>query len=225
MALVWLFFPETLRKFSTAALDIRKPFHNIKEAFSRPGLRSVMPSSFLFTAGFTFFTTFFGVILTTEFGFSPSNTGDYFAYIGLWIAIVQGGITGQVAKHYKDYQVIRVSMFISALALLGYSLVPAGEYRWLFLIPPFMALGNGLTMAFNTALVSRISPRQLQGEVLGINASVMALAQSIPAILVGYVASFDKGLVLVVASGLIGLAGIVFWILFEPKQFEPKNSQ
>lgn len=216
MALVALLLPETLKIRKTARLDITKPFHNVVDAFSKPGLRSVMPSSFLFTAGFTFFTTFFGVILTTNFSFSPSNTGDYFAYIGLWIALVQGLLVARVAKRFRDYQVLRISMFITAAALLGYALVPAGEYRWLFLVPPFMALGNGLTMAFNATLISRISPKALQGEALGINASVMALAQSIPAIASGYVASVDKNFTILAASGLIALAGIAFWIFFRP---------
>ena len=88
--LITLFLPETLKIKSNKRIDIAKPFHNIASAFSRPGLRSIMPSSFLFTAGFTFFTTFFGVVLVQKFGFNASNTGDYFAYVGLWIAVVQG---------------------------------------------------------------------------------------------------------------------------------------
>lgn len=214
--MVVLLLPETLKVKIKKRLDLSRPFHNIAVAFSRPGLRSVMPTSFLFTAGFTFFTTFFGLVLLNKFGFDQSSTGDYFFYIGLWIAIVQGGITGLVAKKFKDYQVIRVSIFITAISLLAFSFVPAGEYKWLFLIPPFMALGNGLTMAFNSSLISRITPKELQGEALGINASVMALAQSIPAILSGYVASVNEALPIVVGSAVVALGGIAFWLLFKP---------
>ena len=216
VCLVIVFLPETLKVKVKERLDLSRPFHNIVTAFSRPGLRSVMPTSFLFTAGFTFFTTFFGLVLLNKFGFSPSNTGDYFAYVGLWIAIVQGGITGIVAKKYKDYQVIRVSIFITAASLLAYAFIPAGEYKWLFLVPPFMALGNGLTMAFNNALISRITPRELQAEALGINASVMALAQSIPAILSGYLASINDSLPILIGSAIIALGGVAFWIFFKP---------
>ncbi|MDQ5958852.1 MAG: transporter, family, tetracycline resistance protein [Patescibacteria group bacterium] len=175
MLLITLFLPETLKIKSTKRVDIAKPFHNIASALTRPGLRSVMPSSFLFTAGFTFFTTFFGVVLVQKFSFSTSSTGDYFAYVGLWIAVVQGALVGAVSKRFKDYQVLRVSMFISAIALLGYVFIPAGEYKWLFLVPPLMSLGNGLTMAFNSSLISRITPKNMQGEAMGINSSVMDL--------------------------------------------------
>lgn len=216
VAMVLIFLPETLKVKIKERLDLRRPFHNIVVAFSRPGLRSIMPTSFLFTAGFTFFTTFFGLVLLNKFGFSSSNIGDYFAYLGLWIAIVQGALIGQIAKKFKDYQVLRVSLFITALSLLAYSLIPAGEYKWLFLIPPFLALGNGMTMAFNSTIISRVTPKELQGEALGINASVMALAQSIPAIISGYIASVNDKLPVIVASAIIALGGIVFWILFKP---------
>lgn len=214
--LVLVFLPETLKIKIKERLDLSRPFHNIATAFSRPGLRSVMPTSFLFTAGFTFFTTFFGLILLNNFGFTQGNIGDYFLYVGIWIAIVQGGLTGIVAKKFKDYQVIRVSIFITALSLMAYAFIPNGEYRWLFLIPPFMALGNGLTMAFNTALISRITPKEQQGEALGINSSVMALAQTIPAIMSGYIATINDNLPVVVGSVVIALGGIAFWILFKP---------
>jgi DHA1 family tetracycline resistance protein-like MFS transporter len=214
--LITVFLPETLKVRKNNRLDFSRPFHNVMAAFSRPGLRSVMPSSFLFTAGFTFFTTFFGIVLAEKFGFSVSNTGDYFAYVGLWIAISQGVFVGVIAKKYKDYQVLRVSLFITATSLLLYALVPAGEYKWLFLIPPLLSLGNGLTMAFTSSLISRITPKELQGEALGINASVMALAQAIPAIIAGYVATIGVNVPIFVASGIIAIAGISFWVLFRP---------
>ncbi len=214
--LITVFLPETLKVRKNNRLDFSRPFHNVVTAFSRPGLRSVMPTSFLFTAGFTFFTTFFGIVLAEKFGFSVSNTGDYFAYVGLWIAISQGVFVGVIAKKYKDYQVLRVSLFITATSLLLYALVPTGEYKWLFLIPPLLSLGNGLTMAFTSSLISRITPKELQGEALGINASVMALAQAIPAIIAGYVATIGVNVPIFVASGIIAIAGISFWVLFRP---------
>jgi len=216
--LILTFLPETLKLAKKARIDVSKPFKNIVTAFSRPGIRSVMPTSFLFTAGFTFFTTFFAVVLAQKFKFTSSNTGDYFAYVGLWIAIVQGGLTGLIAKRFKDYQVLRVSIFVSAISLLGYFLIPSGEVRWLFLVPPFLAIGNGLTSAFNSSLISRISSRDVQGEALGINASVMALAQAIPAVLAGYLATVtvDSSATVFVGSATILLAGIAFWVLFRP---------
>jgi len=215
--LITIFLPETLKvRAKKFRLHLFKSIQNVGTAFTRPGLRHVIPSTFLFNGGFTFFTTFFAVYLAREFSFTQGNTGDYFAYIGLWIALVQGIITAQVAKKLQDWQVLRFSMFGMAIALLGYMLIPAGQYKWLFFVAPLVALFSGLTQAFTPTIVSRVTPKNIQGEALGINASVAALSQTVPAILSGYVATINQHLPVTVGAGLIALAGLVFWILYRP---------
>lgn len=214
------FLPETLKqKTNELKLNIFKSFANIIKAFTNTGLRNVTPSTFLFNSGFTFFTTFFAVFLALRFGFSQGNTGDYFAYFGIWIAIVQGGLIGQVSKRFKDYQVLRFSFFGAAITLLAYLAIPLGQHKWLYLIPPILALFVGMSQAFIPTLVSRVTPKEIQGESLGINTSVSALAQAIPAIIAGYVATVNTSATVITASILIACAGLAFWLLFNPNKF------
>lgn len=214
------FLPETLKQRTTQLkLQTLQAFTNIKKAFMNTGLRNVTPSTFLFNAGFTFFTTFFAVFLALRFGFTQGNTGDYFAYFGIWIAIVQGGLIGVVSKRFKDYQVLRLSFFGAAITLLTYLLIPNGKHEWLLLIPPVLALFVGMSQAFIPTIVSRVTPREIQGESLGINTSVSALAQAIPAIMAGYVATINTSATVITASVLIACAGLAFWLLFKPNKF------
>ena len=214
------FLPETIKvKTTTLSLHILQSFKNIIKAFTNSGLKDITPATFLFNAGFTFFTTFFAVFLAVRFGFTQGNTGDYFAYVGIWIAIVQGGLIGILSKRFKDFQILRYSFFGAALTLLAYLLIPAGEHRWLFVIPPILALFIGMSNAFLPSIVSRVTPKEIQGETLGINTSVSALAQAIPAIIAGYVATINTSATVVTASMLIGFSGIAFWILFKPKRY------
>jgi len=217
IAVISIFLPETLKNRSKRfRIHLFRSIQNVATAFTKKGLRHVIPSTFLFNGGFTFFTTFFAVYLAREFNFSQGNTGDYFAYIGLWIAVVQGFVTALVAKKLKDWQVLRFSMIGTAIALLGFMLIPAGEYKWLFIVAPFVALFSGLTQAFIPTIVSRVTPKNIQGEVLGINASVAALSQTFPAILSGYVATVNQHLPVTAGAGLIAMAGIIFWVLYRP---------
>lgn len=221
--IVIFFLPETLKKKATKLqLHALQAFVNVKKAFMNTGIRDITPSTFLFNAGFTFFTTFFAIFLATQFGYTQGNTGDYFAYFGICIAIVQGGLIGIVSKKFKDYQVLRWSFFGSALTLLAYLAIPDGEAKWLFVIPPILALFVGMSQAFIPSIVSRVTPKEIQGESLGINTSVSALAQAIPAIIAGYVATISTSTTVVTASILIALAGLIFWILFKPKKFATK---
>ena len=77
-----------------------------------------------------------------------------------------------------------------------------------------------MTQAFLPSIISRVTPKEIQGESLGINTSVSALAQAIPAIIAGYVATINTSATVITASALIGLAGILFWIFFNPVKFK-----
>ena len=195
--------PETLKIKNSNRINITKPFNNIKLAFSREGLRNIMPSTFLFNAGFTFFVTFFAVTLSEKFHFNQGQTGSFFAYTGIMIVIAQSVIIRQVAKYRQDFQVLRFSMFGTATCILIFFLIPANHPSWLYCIPPFLATFNALTMSFNGSLVSRVTPINIRGEGLGINSSVMALAQTVPAILSGYIAGMGTSITLIVGSIVI----------------------
>jgi hypothetical protein len=73
-------------------------------------------------------------------------------------------------------------------------------------------------MANLVAIVSAVAGPERQGEVMGINSSIEALAQGIPAIISGYVASITLSLPLVVSSSILALAGVVYWMFVKPKK-------
>lgn len=219
ICLIMRFLPETLKVKNNRRLDITRPLHNLVLALSTPGLRNILPSTFLFNMGFTFFTTFFAVTLAHKFNFNQGHIGDYFAYVGIMIALAQGVVVRKIAKFTKDYQILRVSMFISAISLFIIFLIPENHGNYLYFIPPFLAIGNALTMAFSAALVARVTPDNMHGEAMGISSSVAAIAQAIPAIISGYVAAIDPSLPTIVGAGIVFFGGILFWLIFKPKQF------
>lgn len=80
-------FPETIKeKFHAGRINATQSIQNVILGFRSERLRVVLLTGFLFSSGFTFFTTFFGIYLKNNFDFSASKTGDYFAIVGLFIA-------------------------------------------------------------------------------------------------------------------------------------------
>lgn len=215
--LILVRLPETNMHIErTKKLELTKSVHNIVKAATTPGLRVVFPSIFLYWSGFTFFITFFQVVLIQKLHFGRSNVGDYFAYIGIWIAFTQAVITPALAKRLKNYQVIRFSMIGTAGALL--LTLWAHNATELLLVTPLFAIFNGQTIANTTALVSSSVSGRIQGEVLGINASVQALAQAIPAALTGYLATIGVSTPVLVGSGVMAVGWALFWILYHPSR-------
>lgn len=215
--LVLINFPETLIKVQNRLkIEWNKSVQNIIKAATLPGLRNIFPTVFFYWGGFTFFTTFFAVYLTTKLGFQANNIGDFFAWIGIWIALTQGALTGVLAKRFANWQVLRFSMFGLAVALL-LMFIPNNTTQ-LLILSPLIPIMMGLSMANITALVSRSAPADIQGEVLGINASVQALAQAIPAALTGYLGGINRNVPVIAAAVTITFAAYLFWFLYKPSR-------
>lgn len=213
LLLIIAVFPETNKHIKRGLKMVwTQSIKNIEKAVSAPGLRVVFASEFLFWGGFTFFTTFFSVLLIEKLGFGPDNVGDFFAYIGIWIAVSQGTIVPLAAKYLKNHQVLRFSLLGLSGALLA-QLWPTNTTQ-LLLVAPLIAIFHGLTMANVSALVSLSAGPELQGEVLGIDSSVQALAQAIPAIIAGYIATFGVNKPVMVGSAFVAAAWLFFNLFY-----------
>lgn len=222
-ALILGAFPETLReKSAQTKLNVMRSVQNVVTGFSSDRLRVVLASAFLWNAGFTFFTTFFGVYLRNEFGYSASKTGDYFAIVGLFIALSQAVLVGRIAKSFADYKVLRFSFFGLALMMLLYFVTPTSTTFWIYAIIPFFTASNGLSIANVSSLVSRSALPGQQGQALGVLSSVQNLAQVPASILVGYItSSITSSQPLLVSTICIAAAGVVFTLFFRPKYIGP----
>lgn len=214
LGLILALLPETHKHMRSVKIKITQSFHNIMTAATYPGLRVIFPSIFLFWAGFSFFQTFFQVLLIDKLHFSTSNIGDFFAYVGIWIAITQAVITPFIATKLKPYQVLRWSFVGAGISLFGFLL--AGDTKQLLLTVPIFAFFIGQTMANSTALVSISADAHIQGEVLGINFSVQALAQAIPAALSGYIAEIGINTPIFVGAIAAISAGVLFLSIYRP---------
>lgn len=222
--LVLFILPETLKQKIKLKLRLNQSFINIRDGLRMPRVKNLLPVNFLFNAGFTFFTTFFGLSMIKRIpGFTPANVADYFSLIGVWIAVFQAGLTPFLAKRFKNYQILRVSMF--GLATILPILLLATTVEQAIFMSPLVPLFVALTMANSIALLSSVSDPKLQGEVMGVNSSFEALAQGIPAVISGYVASISVGLPTIVASVLIVCAGVLFWKTFKPSMVQNHESK
>jgi len=222
---ILLFFPETLtNKNHTLKIKWSRSFSNVYHAAINKELRVLFGTVFLFTAGFTFFTTFFSVFLIDRFNFTQGNIGDFFAYVGLWIAFTQIFLTGRLSAKYPAYKIIRYGILATGIATFLY-FIPQAWWHLLFIVPIF-AIGNALMQANITALISRSAGAEIQGEVLGINSSVAALAMSFPPILSGFIAaSISPYAPILVAGSIVVISGIFFWIFYKPHQIHPVHAE
>lgn len=206
---IFIFLKET-RKFTVpASLNWHKAVHNIIKAFSMKAVRFVFATNFLFQAGLALFATFFAVFLTQIYGFSQSDVGFYIAYAGIWIIISQGFLVRILIKRYDEITLLRVFLIAGAVSIFFYHF--ADKTIGLLIVGALFALFNGVAMAMLPALASRRTSAEHQGEVLGLNSSVQALAQTAPPILAGIIAAnISPAAPIYIAGAVIAGAWLTF---------------
>lgn len=216
IASVIFFFPETLRELKhNIKINWAKSVNNIFHAYSMEKLRILFLTNFLFWSGFSFFVTFFSIFLIRKFGFDQGGIGNFFAYIGVWVAFTQIVLTRQLSGKFQDHNIIKVALFgATAMVLVFFS----ANAAWQFLIiVPIFAGFNGLVQAIMPAIVSKSADWSMQGEVLGVNSSVQALAQAVPPILSGLIAArFSPDTPILVAVVVMTLASLIFLFFYKP---------
>lgn len=211
-------FPETSKYRRETPVSIFTGMCNVAKAFSMGNVRTMFVSIFFLTIGFNFFTQFFQVFLYQKFGLTMSQIGDLFSYIGLWIAFTQGFLTRFITRKINPESILTVSMVTLSIALM-LLLVP--EKLWILMcVLPFVAISNGLTLPNSTAIVSNLSDKKSQGEILGINQSIQSLGMAIPPVIAGFAASIDRDLPIFLASCFILIAWLVFIFFFKKKNKE-----
>ena len=213
---IYFFFKESIKtKDKERKIDFLSSFKNLIKTnkFSKD-VRILFLVSFLFNAGFGFFTSFFNVYLTNKFSFSSAEIGNFFAYIGIWIIITQVLIVRKMANKYPEIVILRFAYIATAIGTLLY-LFPS--HAWvLFIIVPLASIPNGLQMANFSALLSKNTEEKMRGEVFGINSSVSSFGQALPPVFAGIMAALTASYVPVLFGAIIiFIAGLVFIYQFK----------
>jgi DHA1 family tetracycline resistance protein-like MFS transporter len=200
---------ETRKSEEAVRIKWDQAIWNILDAFKMKKLRIVFLTNFLFQAGLTLFATFFAVFLTNTFGYDQVAVGYYIAYAGIWVIISQGFVLRYLVRFFDEITLLRVFLLAGALSVFLYY-IPEHTIG-LLIVGACFALTNGITMASLPSLASRLAPAHKQGEIMGLNTSVQALAQAIPPVIAGFLAAEITPSAPVYAAGAVIFLG---WIVF-----------
>jgi MFS family permease len=118
-----------------------------------------------------------------RFGFAEMDMAKLFLFMGVIVALIQGGLIGRLVKSLGEKRIIVIG---AASFVLGFLLVPS-IYRvpLLYGVAFFIAIGQGLCYPSLTALVSKASPENERGSLLGLATSAGSLARFVGPMLSG----------------------------------------
>ena len=163
--------------------------------FRRPILSGLLIEFFLFTFAFATFTAGFALFAERRFtwhgaAFGPKEVGVIFLYSGFLGIVVQGSMRqGALIRRIGEWRLVTLGFLA---ATIGYTLLGFSAGVGLLLIAAsFASFGTGVLRPALTSLISQQVTRGEQGVVLGLNQSLLSVAQIAAPAIAG--ALIDRG--------------------------------
>lgn len=189
-----------------------------RRALLRPHLPPVLLVFFLVITSFSSFENTFALYAERRFDFTPQTIGYMFAWIGIVLSIVQGGLIGRVVPKFGENRVVPAALLTMAVALALVPLSPTVTV--LAVASALLAVGMGFGNPSLLSTVSQLADARDQGSTLGVSQSLGSLARIVGPMWGGFV--FDRfgiGVPFLTASLLMLVAWGISLVAF--RDFKP----
>jgi len=172
----WLILPEPEER-SVRVEAARNRFASFFRELGRPGIRRVILVYFLAVLAFSAMEATYAFLARERYQLDTEHVGLLFAYIGVLVVVVQGGLIGRLTRLYGERNLLVAGVILQGVGLAA--LPYAGGVAGLVLATAPLAIGSGLTQPSLSSLLSRFARADEQGGTLGIGESAAAFARII----------------------------------------------
>ena len=158
---------------------------SIVEKMQRPVVGSLLFAQFAIGLAMANMEASLFLYMQDRFGWGVRQSSYGFAYVGICIAFTQGYLVRKYLPSHGERRMLIIGFLFFICGMLFVGLSP-----WIWLLALAMtalALGNGFINPAVSGSISLLTPAHEQGEVLGVNQSIAALARIIGPLMGGYI--------------------------------------
>lgn len=174
-AAAYLVLPEPARRSSTTGRVGAGRLAALSEELTRKGVRRLLAIYLVTSLAFSAMESTFAFLASKRYGLDVAHVSWVFAYIGVIVAVVQGGLVGPLARRLGEARLLWLGLGAQAVALLA--LPSAGGVPGLLAASLPLAVGSGLAAPAMSALLSRQARAEDQGGTLGLGQSAAAVGR------------------------------------------------
>jgi multidrug resistance protein len=166
----------------------------LKDARTNPVVSRVLVVTLIYMAGFSAMESVFGLWSESRYAWGAREVGLSFMIVGVISVLNQGFLAGRLARRFSEARVLATGMLLFGASLVLQVLAPV---EWFpaarlelgglslpvvqgWVVPIIMAVGAcGMSLAMPniSAMISRASPPDRQGAMLGLNMASSSVAR------------------------------------------------
>lgn len=210
--LAWKLFPETHPRL-TGKGSVRDAVRTSRlllvwNLIRQPTLGPVLWIYFLSSLAMAHMEASLFLLVQDRFAWTMTTASMGFAYVGIIIALTQGGIIRRTLPKWGEARSFLIGLVLMGVGFAGIAL---SHQVWLLgLAVTLLALGNGFSNPALTASVSLLSSEDHQGGSMGVNQSLSALGRILGPASGGFVyKELGMSYPFLIASGISAVALIL----------------
>lgn len=189
VGLAFLVLPEPRQHATSTATTGESRIQRLHDVLRSPDIGPLVLAFFLASFAFAAFESQFIFLTSDRLGYGTAENAILLTYIGVVVALVQGGLIGPLTDRFGEYRLALAGATIQFVSLtlvpfsLAWSFVPSvgsvtSSGVALALVSTPLAFGNALTNVSLNALVSLNATAGAQGGVFGLTQSASSLART-----------------------------------------------
>jgi MFS family permease len=179
---VVFFLKESLQR--SASPPERTPFlSGVRDAAANPVISRVILVTLIFMAGFSGMESTFGLWTGARYDWGAREVAFAFMAVGIVSVLSQTAVTGRLARRFGESRVLAGGCLMFGLGLLGQMFSPGAWFVTVAMIVG--GFGMAMTMPNISAMISRASPPDRQGAMLGLNMAASSSGRIVGPIVAG----------------------------------------
>jgi MFS family permease len=229
--MAYFLLPETRVVGADASHQHRRTFSLaiLKNAIKLPNVGTILKIGFLSTCAFSMFEVLVGLLMERAFlpvegRNSPEHiaqaaklTAWFLVAVGVTAVVVQGGLIGRLTKKFGEKKLYQTGLILMCVSIGAIPMMAdTGIYNSMIVIAVVLAAGTGIYNPSQSSLVSRSSPADQQGGILGLNQSISALGRVAGPAMGGALFEISTGAPFWAAGGIILIAFMMSFALTQP---------
>lgn len=176
----------------------------------KPVVGELIITFFIVNFAFSNIPVIFPLLGISRFNLSPSDMAMVFIYIGFIHVIIQAGLIGKLVRKFGEEFLLMVGTFSMMLAIF---LTPFATQFLLFIIlAGFTAAGVALIITSVPSLVSKKTPVEEHGSILGVTQSAASFGRVLGPLMGGLVFQYGGVSTPYYASAAVMIVGFVLCV-------------
>lgn len=170
-------FKESSKGKREAAINIATGFINIKESFANNNIRVLSLAFSLFILGYFGFFNYMSVFFDKVYNASGERIGDVITFFAICFAVSLLILLPKASKRFSTNTILMFSMGFQPIGLIIFTIFKFDIVSWIILAP--LAIAFSFAYVTYITLFSMRTDQAFQGRIMGVIASLTALAWAI----------------------------------------------